>query len=228
MTDDVDIERYLTKKDPDLGCAIKLVRAARGERLRPPLSTKTPFEALVRAVIYQRVSENSGATVYSRLKDITGGKLTPTRVAALSPAKIVKAGMNSSKAKYICNVAAWFEANPKVARKLPSMSNEEIVEALSSIAGIGPWTINVLLVFNLGRLDVIPNVDTVIRSIAKTVYGLNAPPSAEFVRQRIEKWKPYRSIATMYLYQFGKLKLTSAEIRAGRAKIDQAATRSGT
>src|SRR3984957_2669298 len=79
MDDTGDIERYLSKKDPSLGRVIKIVRAARGELLRPLPSTDNPFQALVRAVIYQRGSEASGATVFSRLKGIAGGTLTPAK-----------------------------------------------------------------------------------------------------------------------------------------------------
>ena len=97
------------------------------------------------------------------------------------------------------------------------MPDEEIISALTSISGIGLWTVNVLLVFNLGRLDVAPSPDAVIREIARIVYGLKARPSVAFVKDKMETWRPYRSIATMYLYQAGKLKLTPADIRRGRA-----------
>jgi 3-methyladenine DNA glycosylase/8-oxoguanine DNA glycosylase len=88
--------------------------------------------------------------------------------------------------------------------------------------------VNVLLVFNLGRLDVAPAPDAVIRGIARIVYGLKTQPSVEFVQRKIEVWRPYRWIATMYLYQAGKLKLTPADIRCGRAGVDAGSIRSGT
>jgi DNA-3-methyladenine glycosylase II len=223
-----DIERYLSKRDPSLGRVIKIVRAARGELLRPLPSTDNPFQALVRAVIYQRVSEASGATVFSRLKGIAGGTLTPAKILSLSVKRIQKAGLAQSKAMYILNLAKWFDANPKIAKKVPSMSDEQIISSLTSISGIGVWTVNVLLVFNLGRLDVAPSPDAVIRRIARIVYGLKGQPTVEFVKERIERWRPYRSIATMYLYQAGKLKVTTADIHRERASIDEGGTRSGT
>jgi DNA-3-methyladenine glycosylase II len=228
MDDTGDIERYLSKKDPSLGRVIKIVRAARGELLRPLPSTDNPFQALVRAVIYQRVSEASGATVFSRLKGIAGGTLTPAKILSLSVKRIQKAGLAQSKAMYILNLAKWFDANPKIAKKVPSMSDEQIISSLTSISGIGVWTVNVLLVFNLGRLDVAPSPDAVIRRIARIVYGLKGQPTVEFVKERIERWRPYRSIATMYLYQAGKLKVTTADIHRERASIDEGGTRSGT
>src|SRR3984957_304027 len=104
MDDTGDIERYLSKKDPSLGRVIKIVRAARGELLRPLPSTDNPFQALVRAVIYQRVSEASGSTVYSRLEEIAGGKLAPAKILPLSVKDIRKAGLAQSKATYILNI----------------------------------------------------------------------------------------------------------------------------
>jgi DNA-3-methyladenine glycosylase II len=228
MDDAIDVEHYLSKKDSALGRAIRIVRAARGEVLRPPRSTDNPFQALVRAVIYQRSSEAAGSTVYSRLKEIAGGKLTPAKIRSLSIKNIRKAGLAQSKATYILNLAEWFDANHRIARKFPLMSDEEVISALTPISGVGLWTVNVLLVFNLGRLDVAPSPDAAIRRIVQIVYGLKAEPSVEFVYEKIERWRPYRSIATMYLYQAGKLKLTPADIRRGRAGVDSGGIRSGT
>jgi DNA-3-methyladenine glycosylase II len=228
MNGKVDIERYLTRKDPALGCAIKLVRAAKGAPLRPSSSNDNVFQALVRAVIYQRSSEASGSTVYSRLEEIASGKLAPAKLLPLTQARIQKAGMSAAKASYVRNLAEWFDANPKVARKLPSMKDDEIISTLTAISGVGPWTVNVLLVFKLGRLDVAPVPDVVIRGIARIVYGLKSRPSVAFIKEKMETWRPYRSIATMYLYQAGKLKIAPADIRRGHGSIDEAAIRSGT
>ena len=136
--------------------------------------------------------------------------------------------MSTAKATYVRNLAEWFDGNPKIAKKLPSMPDDEVISSLTSISGIGLWTVNVLLVFNLGRLDVAPAPDAVIRGIARIVYGLKAQPSVEFFKEKMETWRPYRSIATMYLYQAGKLKITVADIRRGRATVDEDGIRSGT
>jgi DNA-3-methyladenine glycosylase II len=228
MDGPIDIERYLSKKDPALGRAIRIVRAAKGEPLRPPRSKDNVFQSLVRAVIYQRSSEASGSTVYSRLEEIAGGKLAPAKIRSLSIKNIQKAGLAQSKATYVLNLAEWFDANHRIARKLPLMSDEEVISTLTSISGVGLWTVNVLLVFNLGRLDVAPSPDAVIGRIVQIIYGLKAEPSVDFVKEKIERWRPYRSIATMYLYQAGKLKLTPADIRRGRAGVDKGGIRSGT
>jgi DNA-3-methyladenine glycosylase II len=228
MSDDVDIEKYLSDKDADLGRAIAIVRAARGDVVRPPPPTDNPFQALVRAIIYQRSSEASGQTVFGKLEKIAGGKLTPAKVLALKPSRVEKAGMSLAKASYVKNVAKWFVENSSTARRLKSMSNQEVYDALTGIGGVGTWSMNVLLVFNLGRLDVEPAIDPVIRKMGQKIYGLGELPSVSFMNGKVAKWRPYRSIATMYIYQLGKLKLTVAEIRRGRSDVDQAGTRSGT
>jgi DNA-3-methyladenine glycosylase II len=228
MNDTRDIERYLSKRDPDLGRAIGIVRASKGAPVRPPRSSDNAFQSLVRAVIYQRTSETSGATVYAQLEKIAGGKLKPTNVLALTIPQIRKAGMSASKAAYVSNVAHWFDANLATAKKLRSMTDEQVINALTAIPGIGLWSVNVLLVFNFGRLDVAPSPDAVIRGIAQVIYGRKTLPSVEFVQEKIAHWRPYRSIATMYLYQAGKLKITAADIRRGRAKVDEVGIRSGT
>lgn len=214
MVDKTDIERYLSGKDPALGRVIRIVRATKGgPPLRPPLSKDNVFQTLVRAIIYQRSSEASGSTVYARLEEIIGDKLAPAGMLSLTVDDIRKAGLAESKATYILNLAEWFDANRKIAKRLASMPDDEVVASLTPIPGVGLWTVNVLLVFNLGRLDVAPAPDAVIRGIARIVYGLKTQLSVEFVQRKIEVWRPYRSIATMYLYQAGKLKLTPADIR---------------
>jgi DNA-3-methyladenine glycosylase II len=228
MDDTLDIERYLSKRDPDLGRAISIVRASTGKALRPPPSMDNAFQSLVRAVIYQRTSEASGATVYAQLEEIAGGKLKPMSILTLTIPQIQRAGMSATKAAYVSNVARWFDANPATAKKLRSMTDEQVIDALTAIPGIGLWSVNVLLVFNFGRQDVAPAPDAVIRGIASIVYGLQSLPSVEFMERKIEAWRPYRSIATMYFYQTGKLKLTKAEIRRGRTAVDEAGLRSGT
>jgi DNA-3-methyladenine glycosylase II len=228
MNGAVDIETYLSNKDPKLGHLITIVRAHRGEPMRPTTPTSSPFEALVRAVVYQRISESAGATVYSKLEKIVEGRLTPKRVVNLTTARIRTAGLALSKSTYIGNLATWFIENPKTAERLPSMSDEEIIKALTNISGVGLWTVNVLLVFNLGRLDVAPAPDVIIRRVAQLIYGLETLPSVDFVKEKMEHWRPYRSIASMYFWQATKLRITAADIRRGRRKSDEAAQRSGT
>jgi 3-methyladenine DNA glycosylase/8-oxoguanine DNA glycosylase len=87
--------------------------------------------------------------------------------------------------------------------------------------------VNVLLVFNLGRLDIAPAPDLTIRRVMRLMYGLPRTPSAEYAKEKMRHWSPYASIASMYLWQAKKLKVSAAELRSGRRAIDKAGLRSG-
>jgi DNA-3-methyladenine glycosylase II len=110
-------------------------------------------------------------------------------------------GLSKSKARYVHNLAEWFNANSDTAKNLPAMSNDEVIKALTGIAGIGVWTANVLLIFNLQRLDVVPAADLGIRRGVQLAYGLKSLPPPELVYKTALRWQPYRSIASIYFME---------------------------
>jgi DNA-3-methyladenine glycosylase II len=201
-----DVESRLARADPALGRVIAAVVARIGPQRIPP-SHATPFEALVRAIIYQSVSGKAAASIFGRLREAVSAPLTPSKVAALRPQSLTKAGLSKAKAHSIRHLAEWFISNAKLAKTLPILPDDEIVEALTSISGIGPWTVNVFLIFNLGRLDVLPAADLGIRRGVELTYGLRAAATPKQVLERSRTWQPYRSIASIYLWQAAKLKL---------------------
>ena len=174
-------------------------------------SRASPFEALTRAIVYQSVSGNAAAAIFARLK-IVAGTLTTGRVTALTPAAIMSAGLSKSKTKAILSFAEWFSANRRTAKALPMLSNEEVIAALTDISGIGLWTANVFLIFNLGRPDVMPANDLGIRRGVQLVYGLKGIATARQVHDKALLWRPYRSIASIYLWNAVKLKVSAADL----------------
>jgi DNA-3-methyladenine glycosylase II len=150
------IESRLTVTDPALGYVIAAVVARIGpQRIAP--SRVSAFEALVRAVVYQSVSGKAAASIFTRLKDVVPEPLTPLKVLARRPQSLAQAaGLSNAKARTIRGLAEWFESNAKLASALRTLPDDEIVEVLGVIPGIGAWTVNVFLIFNLGRLDVMP------------------------------------------------------------------------
>ena len=134
------------------------------------------------------------------------------------PQALVEAGLSGAKARAIRELARWFESNGNVARKLHRLPDAEIVERLTALPGIGAWTVNVLLIFNLGRLDVMPVADLGIRRGVQLLDGLRSAATAKQVRERSLAWSPYRSIASIYLWQAGKLKLGPADIKRGKPR----------
>ena len=200
------IESRLIVADPALGRVIAAVVARIGpQRIAP--SRATPFEALIRAVVYQSVSGKAAASIFARLKEVISEPLTPLKVMARRPQSLAWAGLSNAKVRSIRGLAGWFASNAKLARALPTLPDDEIVETLSAIPGIGAWTVNVLLIFNLGRLDVMPAADLGIRRGVQLTYGLRAIATPKQVLERSQAWSPYRSIASIYLWQAAKLKL---------------------
>ena len=208
------IEGRLASTDPALGRVIDAVIARIGPQRIPP-SRATPFEALVRAIVYQSVSGKAAASIFARLKESADGPLTPAKILALPSSTFRKAGLSATKAQSIGNLAAWFTSHRKLASALPTLADEQVVETLTAIAGIGPWTVNVFLIFSLGRLDVMPAVDLGIRRGVQLTDGLSAVATPKQVLERSQAWRPFRSIASIYLWQATKLKLGPNDLDQG-------------
>src|SRR5271156_2019038 len=207
------IESRLALADPALGRLIHAVIVRIGpQRITP--SRAAPFEALVRAVVYQSVSGKAAASIYARLKETVTAPLTPLKVLALRSQSLTKAGLSKAKAQTIRELAEWFAANRKQAKALPVLSDTEIVETLTALPGIGLWTVNVFLIFNLGRPDVMPAADLGIRRGVQLADGLRAIATPKQVLERSQAWSPYRSIASIYLWQATKLKLRPGDLTA--------------
>jgi DNA-3-methyladenine glycosylase II len=205
-----DIEALLSKADPALGRVIEAVRAKIGrQRIMP--SRASPFGALTRAIVYQSVSGNAAAAIFARLK-IVAGTLTPRRVTALTPAAIMSAGLSKAKTQAIRSLAEWSSANRRTAKALPTLPDKEVIEALIDIPGIGVWTANVFLIFNLGRLDVMPANDLGIRRGVQLVCGLKGVATGRQVHDKALLWRPYRSIASIYLWNAVKLRVSAADL----------------
>jgi DNA-3-methyladenine glycosylase II len=215
MARQANIEDRLARADPALGRLIAAVMARIGpQRITP--SRAAPFEALARAVIYQSISATAAEPIYMRLKQAVSTPFTPAKVLALRSQSLTKAGLSKAKAQTIRGLAEWFAAHRTLAEKLPSLADAEIVETLTSLPGIGAWTVNVFLIFNLGRLDVMPAADLGIRRGVQLIDGLNAIATPKQVLERSRTWSPYRSIASIYLWQAAKLKLQPSNLVRAR------------
>jgi DNA-3-methyladenine glycosylase II len=216
MTDECatagDIEAALAKADPELGRVIAAVQARIGAQ-RMTRSRARPFEALARAIVYQSLSGEAAATIFRHLRQAVGNPFLPAHVVAIDPDKLVAAGLSNAKAKAVRSLADWFLANPKAAGTLPRLSNEAVAQALAGIPGVGPWTINVFLIFGLGRPDVMPAADLGIRRGVQLLSGLPGPATARQVEARAAHWRPYRSLASIYLWNAVKLKLRAGDLK---------------
>jgi DNA-3-methyladenine glycosylase II len=205
-------EKRLFRADPALGRVIAAVTARLGpQRIKP--SEASPFESLVRAVVYQGVSGKAAATIFTRLKTWLGGSVRPAAVAKKTPGALASVGLSGSKSRAIRGLADWFCADPGTARRLAELSDEEIVTSLTRIPGIGLWTVNVFLIFSLARPDVMPAADLGIRRGVQLVCGLRQAATPKQVQERSQRWQPYRSLASIYLWNAVKLNLTQSDIK---------------
>jgi DNA-3-methyladenine glycosylase II len=207
-----DIEAKLAKADPALGRVIGAVTARIGrQRIAPSLAK--PFEALVRAIVYQSIAAKAAAAIFARLKSALEPRFTPGRVLAMSQSSITAIGLSKAKAAAIRNLAHWFNQNKKTVRALSGLPDEDIVAVLTSIGGIGAWTANVFLIFNLRRLDVMPASDLGIRRGVQLICGLKRIATPREVHDRALLWQPYRSIASIYLWNAVKLKIAPSDLK---------------
>jgi len=195
------IENRLAATDPALGRVISAVIARIGPQRVAPSRT-SPFEALVRAVVYQSVSGKAAAAIFARLSEVVTKPLTPSTILALRTHTLTKVGLSSTKTRTIRELARWFTSNRKLAKALRELPDDEVIELLTKIPGIGAWTVNVLLIFNLGRIDVMPAADLGIRRGVQLADGLRVIATP----------------ASIYLWQATKLKLGPNDLMQGQHK----------
>lgn len=184
----------------------KLARVIR--RVGPcPLAPRrgvSPYQALVKAVTYQQLNGTAAATIFRRFRALFPGDAfpAPEHIVATSDEKLRSAGLSRAKTAAIRDIAArTIEGVVPTRRAIARLTDAEIVERLTVIRGVGPWTVEMLLMFTLGRPDVLPATDYGVRSGFALVYGLKQLPSPQRVLAHGERWRPYRSAAAWYLWR---------------------------
>jgi len=195
---------HLCRVDPSLARVIRRVgncpiRARRGV---------APWQALVRAVAYQQLNGRAAETIFSRFLALfpKPGFPLPEQILAASDARLRSAGLSRAKAIAIKDIAAKTVAGVVPdRRRIARLSDTEVVEQLTVIRGVGPWTVEMLLIFTLGRPDVLPATDYGIRSGFARVYPGRALPEPAQILRHGEIWRPYRSIASWYLWRAADL-----------------------
>lgn len=181
----------------------ELIRRSRRYEIVPSLSVR-PFEALAESIAYQQLSGKAAATIWGRVRALYPKKkiLDPKLVVATPDRKLRAAGLSRSKVAALKDLAAkTLDGTVPTARALGKMTDEEIIERLTTVRGIGRWTVEMLLLFDLGRPDVWPVNDYgVQKGFAKT-FGKRKLPTPKQLLKHGEKWKPYRSVAAWYFWR---------------------------
>jgi DNA-3-methyladenine glycosylase II len=191
---------HLAESDPRFAALIARVR--RFDVVAQPLVR--PFDALAESIAYQQLSGKAAATIFGRVRALYPKRkwLDPKLVLATSDEALRACGLSRSKVAALKDLAAkTLDGTVPSARALAGMSDEEIIERLTTVRGIGRWTVEMLLLFELGRLDVWPVADYgVQKGFAKTFGHRKLPTQKQFLKIG-EKWRPYRSVAAWYFWR---------------------------
>ncbi|MEM3006662.1 MAG: DNA-3-methyladenine glycosylase [Candidatus Nitrosotenuis sp.] len=170
---------------------------------------RDPYESLVEAIITQQLSGKAAESISKRFRKMYGGFPKPREVVKTPHSKLRKVGLSDMKVTYIKDLSKKIESNDLRLDSLKDMNDEEVIEHLSQVKGIGRWTAEMFLIFSLGRLDVLPVGDLGLRKGVQKLYSLSELPQKDQIERLAEKWRPYRTVATWYIWkglsQFDKI-----------------------
>jgi len=159
------------------------------------------FRMLICSIISQQISGSAAASIFSRLRKLVGPGLTAANIAKFSIDELRSVGLSPQKASYVADLVKKVNDGTVNLRQIGRLSDEQVVEQLVQVKGIGRWTAQMFLIFSLGRLDVFPHDDLGVRSAIRDNYGLNDLPDKETAIKIAEPWRPYSSIASWYCWQ---------------------------
>ena len=159
------------------------------------------FASLTRAIVYQQLAGKAAATIHGRFTELCGGRVTPDRVRALALDQIRAAGLSRAKCAAVLDLARHAEEGLLVLSELESLDDATLTQRLCRVRGIGPWTAQMFLIFELGRLDVWPTGDLAVRKGFGRAFGLPAPPTPRELATAGEPFRPYRSLVAWYCWR---------------------------
>ena len=165
---------------------------------------QSPYEVLLEAIVYQSISGKAAATIFGRIKALssTGGVPTPEEILILRKAKLRKAGLSGAKVQAMRDLAQkTLDGVVPSHDEAVRMSDEELVERLVSVRGIGAWTVEMFLIFRLGRPDVLPIHDLGVKKGWSVAYGKKHMPKPQELLKFGERWRPYRTVASWYMWR---------------------------
>jgi DNA-3-methyladenine glycosylase II len=180
-----------------------LIARSRRYNIAPAVSIR-PFDALAESIAYQQLSGKAAATIFSRVRGLYPKTkwLDPTKVLATADDALRSAGLSRAKMAAIKDLAAkTIDGTVPSGRALLRMSDDEIIARLTQVRGIGRWTVEMLLLFDLGRPDVWPVDDYGVRKGFAKTFGRRKLPTPKQLIKSGEKWRPYRSVAAWYFWR---------------------------
>lgn len=195
--------KHLCARDKTLGRLIYRVGGCNIQQRR----FDTPFQALFSAIISQQLSGKAAGSIYRRTRALfPRGRITAPAVQNTSPERLRSAGLSRAKIAAVHDLARRYAAGmlPN-ARQLKTLSDDQIVDTLVQVRGVGRWTVEMLLMFYLGRPDVLPVADLGVRKGYQITFASPELPTREALMGHGERWRPYRSVASWYLWRATEL-----------------------
>jgi DNA-3-methyladenine glycosylase II len=173
------------------------------ERVGPcQIAPREPtFETLARSIAFQQLSGKAARTIFDRLRKAVGRRFTATAFLKLSTEELRACGLSRQKIASLTDLAEHVARRQIKFRNLPDLADDEIIEVLSQVRGVGVWTAQMFLIFALQRPNIMPVSDLGIRNAVRKAYGLADLPNPDELAKLSEKWHPYCSIASWYLWR---------------------------
>jgi DNA-3-methyladenine glycosylase II len=160
------------------------------------------YQDLVSSIVSQQLSIKAAATIYERFSNEMDGEVTPSRTIDIEHERLRSIGLSNQKATYVKEVARYWQANPNMEEDIWQMEDEEIIKQLTSIKGVGVWTVQMLLIFALARPNVLPLGDLIVRKGIIHHYGLNESDKDILLQcsEVVKHWSPYSSYGSRYMW----------------------------
>ena len=190
--------RVLMRRDPVLA---PIIRRYKDRRLIDGVPVD-PFSALVRTIVGQQLSTKAAATIHRRLLDLLPeGVATPAALDALNDAQLRQVGLSRQKSAYTRDLSMKAASGELPLEHLSDMSDEEVIEAITKVKGLGRWSAEMFLMFRLNRPDILPVDDLGIVKGMQKLFGMKRRPKPRTMLRLAEPWRPYRSIAAWYVWR---------------------------
>jgi len=206
----IGVQDHLTRTDPVLGRLIERV----GPCSLQPRNRRSPYQSLVRAVVYQQLNGTAAGTILGRVKALYPGRRFPSaeELAGTPDDRLRSAGLSRAKIAAVKDIAVrTLQGVVPSGRHILTMNDDDILARLTTLRGVGPWTVQMLLIFTLGRPDVLPATDYGVRKGFALTYRLKELPEPEELLDFGERWRPYRTTAAWYLWRAVELNNGSAK-----------------
>ncbi|MSO97020.1 MAG: DNA-3-methyladenine glycosylase 2 family protein [Rhodospirillaceae bacterium] len=208
MSSTDDISRHLgilRRRDKHIASAIKQAGLPNSRRMEPGFAT------LIRIIVDQQVSVAAGASIWAKLKTASNGEVTPKGLLNLNEAGLRSCGFSGQKARYALGVAQSTQAGELDFDAMLHMDDEAVRAKLIALKGIGPWTVDIYLMFGMGRPDIWPVGDLGIQNAARALMGLRKRPTPERLEKIGADWSPYRSAAALLLWHYWHYRVETAK-----------------